>query len=104
LIENEQIAGRRIAGYAASAKGTTLLNYCDIGVNQLDYIVDTTPHKIGRLSPGKHIPIIAPDGGSYPDTYLLLAWNYLSGVIRREQDFITKGGRFIVPIPTPVLI
>lgn len=101
LIADERWAGRSVAGYAASAKSTTLLNYCGIGPEQLRSVVDLTPHKIGRLTPGTHIPIVASDN---VDTYLLLAWNYLSGVLRREREFIDRGGRFIVPIPTPVLL
>lgn len=104
LVDGELRAGRRVAGYAASAKSTTLLNFCGLGVNKISYIVDTTPHKIGRLSPGLRIPIVAPNDRPDPDTYVVLAWNYLPSVLRREADFIAKGGRLIVPIPTPVLI
>lgn len=104
LLENERVAGRKVAGYGASAKSTTLLNWCGIGPDQLDHVVDTTPHKIGRYTPGTHIPIAGPGDRPYPDTFLLLVWNYLSGVIRRERQFLDDGGRFIVPIPQPVLL
>lgn len=102
LIDRERSEGRRLAGYAASAKSTTLLNYCGIGPDRLQSVVDLTPHKIGRVTPGTHVPIVAADDSV--DTYLLLAWNYLSSVIRRERDFIDRGGRFIVPVPMPVLV
>lgn len=104
LLHAEAAAGRKVAGYAASAKSATLLNWCGIGPDLLDHVVDTTPHKIGRFTPGTHIPIVGPGDRPVPDTYLLLAWNYLSGVMRRERAFIDAGGRFIVPIPQPVIL
>jgi novobiocin biosynthesis protein NovU/D-mycarose 3-C-methyltransferase len=104
LVDHERRAGRRVAGYGASAKSTTLLNYCELSRNKIEYVEDTTPHKIGYLTPGTHIPVVSPGDQSQPDTYLLLVWNYASAILRREADFMAKGGRFIVPIPTPVLL
>jgi novobiocin biosynthesis protein NovU/D-mycarose 3-C-methyltransferase len=104
LLDDQRRAGRKVYGYAASAKSTTLLNFCGIGPSRLDCVVDTTPHKIGRFTPGTHIPIVAPGQRRDPDTYLLLAWNYLPGVLRRERAFLDAGGRFVVPIPVPVLL
>lgn len=101
LIDEERGRGRTVAGYAASAKSTTLLNYCGIGPDRLLSVVDLTPHKVGRVTPGTHIPIVAEDS---VDTYLLMAWNYLPGVLRREREFIERGGKFIVPIPMPTLL
>lgn len=103
-LDLERQRKRQIAGYAASAKSTTLLNYCGLGPKQLDHIVDTTPYKIGRFTPGTHIPIVAPGQRAEPDTYLLLAWNYLPGVLKRERAFLDAGGKFLVPIPVPVLL
>ena len=89
-----------VAGYGASAKSTTLLNYSGI---LLDYVLDATPSKIGRYTPGTGIPIV--DGPTRPDTtYVLLVWNYLSGVLEREREFRDAGGKFIVPIPMPVVL
>jgi novobiocin biosynthesis protein NovU/D-mycarose 3-C-methyltransferase len=104
LLDGQAAHGRKVAGYAASAKSATLLNFCGIGPDRLDHIVDTTPHKIGRYTPGTHIPIVGPGDRPEPDVYLLLAWNYLPGVLRREREFIDRGGRFLVPIPYPVLL
>lgn len=101
LIRGEREAGRKVAGYAASAKSTTLLNFCKIGPDLLSHILDVTPYKIGRYAPGTGIPIV---GESDADTFVLMAWNYLPGVLRRERSFIDRGGRFIVPIPQPVLL
>jgi novobiocin biosynthesis protein NovU/D-mycarose 3-C-methyltransferase len=98
------LQGSRLAGYAASAKSTTLLNYCGLESSRVKYVVDTTPHKIGRVTPGTGIPVVAPGDRPEPDVYLLLSWNYLPGVLRRERQFIDGGGRFLVPIPTPVIL
>jgi novobiocin biosynthesis protein NovU/D-mycarose 3-C-methyltransferase len=95
----------RVAGYAASAKGTTLLNFCGIDQGMLAYVVDETPAKIGKVMPGTSIPITGHLTDWWePDAYLLLARNYLGPVLRREHEFLNNGGRFIVPIPTPVVI
>jgi SAM-dependent methyltransferase len=110
LLDEEAVAGRRVAGYAAPAKATTLLNWCGIGPSTLRYVLDTTPYKQGRYTPGTHIPIVArraPGGlGGRPmeaaDTYLMLAWNYAGDVLRREYRFTAAGGHWIVPIPVPI--
>lgn len=104
LLAAEKAAGRKVAGYAATAKSATLLNWCDVDAEWLDHVVDTTPAKLGRYTPGTHIPIVGPADRPPPDTYLLLAWNYLGDVLRRERKFTDNGGRFIVPIPVPVVI
>ena len=123
MLEAQQRAGRRLAGYGATAKSTTLLNWCGIGPDMLEYVEDLTPYKWGRFTPGTHIPIIAPPqdvrtpttlGGRSatvitkdrppPDTYLLLAWNYLPGILQRERAFLEHGGGMLVPIPVPVLL
>lgn len=87
-----------VAGWAASAKSATLLNWCGIGPDTVPYIVDTTPAKIGRFTPGTHIPILGPDADD-PDTFLLLAHNYVSRI--RQDPF---KGRWLVPIPNPVVL
>lgn len=94
----------RCAGYGATAKSATLLNYAQVGPRELPYIVDTTPHKIGRFTPGTHIPVVAPADRPHPDVYLLLAWNYLGDVLRREHAYVESGGRFLVPLPLPALV
>ena len=99
LLADEISAGRKVAGFAASAKSTTLLNWCGIRSNVVGHVVDTTPHKIGRYTPGTKIPIVGPGELSDPDTYLLLAWNYVSRI--RTDPF---KGRWLVPIPQPVIL
>ncbi len=94
-------AGKSIVGYGAPGKGNTLLNYCGIGKDFLDYTVDRNPYKQGRFTPGTHIPIFAPDKirETRPDYLLILPWN-LKGEIMQQMSFIREwGGEFIVPIP-----
>lgn len=99
--------GKRVAGFGATAKSTTLLNFTGIGTSLLEYIVDTTPAKVGKFSPGTRIPIISPEeeaNRGYPDAYLLLAWNYLGDILRRSDLTSPKSSKWIVPIPHPVII
>ncbi|MEK7502620.1 MAG: class I SAM-dependent methyltransferase [Patescibacteria group bacterium] len=105
ILKSLKDENKTIAGYGASAKSGTLLNYCKVGKNYLDYIVDKTPYKCGLYSPGMHIPIISSEEESKkrakPDYYLLLVWNYAEKIIEREKNFQKNGGKFIIPIPTP---
>jgi len=105
ILDNLRRRGKQVAGLGATAKSSTLLNYCGIGTNYLSYIQDLTPYKIGKFTPGTHIPVISPEQElNRPDYYLLLAWNYLAGILRRETQYIQSGGKFIVPIPMPYII
>lgn len=99
--------GLRVVLYGAPAKATTLLHYAGLGVDQLSYAVDLTPSKIGKYMPGTGIPIVSPEQESEmppADVYVLGVSNYVSSVLRRERDFLDRGGRFIVPLPKPVII
>ena len=98
--------GKIIFGYGAPAKGNVLLNYCDIGIEFLDYIVDTTPLKQGLYTPGMHIPVISDKNfeKTSQQIALLLAWNYKEAVINKEKEFLENGGKFLVPIPIPKII
>lgn len=106
---DEAICRGRIAGYGAPAKATTLLNYCEIDRDVIDYVIDSTPAKQGRYIPGTGIPIISPSTDAKPpETYLLLSWNYLHEIIRREQERMyqlkVKQPDWIIPLPGPVLL
>lgn len=102
LLKELKSKGKRIVGYAAASKGTIVLNYCSIGNDILDYISDSTPFKQGRYSPGKHIPVVSPEhfhNDQSVDYALLGAWNHAKEVIGKEQDFLKRGGKFIVHYP-----
>ena len=103
LVKAELEEGRVVAGYGATAKSCTLLNFCGFGPQEVQWIGDITPGKIGRFSPGTRIPIRA-FGERTPDTYLLTAWNFAGQVIRQEQEFLRHGGRVIIPGAVPVII
>ena len=98
---------KSLFGYGASAKGNVLLNYCKIDNTILDFIIDTTPTKQGKYTPGTHIPVYSPDkilGKGEESIALLLAWNYKSQILDKENQFRTNGGKFLLPIPKPELI
>jgi SAM-dependent methyltransferase len=94
-------AGKRIAGYGAPGKGNTLLNYCGIRSDFLEFTVDRNPYKQGRFLPGTHIPIFAPEliDKNRPDYILILPWNLLSEVTAQLAYARKWGAKFIVPIP-----
>jgi 2-polyprenyl-3-methyl-5-hydroxy-6-metoxy-1,4-benzoquinol methylase len=94
-------AGKRIAGYGAPGKGNTLLNYCGIRTDFLEFTVDRNPYKQGRFLPGTHIPIFAPEliEKNRPDYILILPWNLLSEVTAQLAYARKWGAKFIVPIP-----
>ena len=97
---------KSIFGYGAPAKGNVLLNYCNIDTSFLDYVIDTTPLKQGKYTPGTHIPIFPPEKISDKGDghiALLLAWNYESEILEKEKQFRRKGGKFLIPIPTPTI-
>ena len=98
--------GKKIAGYGAPAKATTLLNFCGITKNTIDYITDSTPSKQNLYMPGNHIPILPPDTlkKNVPDYVIILAWNSADAIMKKEQWFTKQGGKFIVPIPYPTII
>jgi len=92
---------KRVAGYGAAAKGTTLLNYFQIGPEMLDFVVDRSTHKQGRYTPGTHLPIFSPDRliDEKPEYVLLLSWNLANEILEQQTAFRQQGGRFIIPIP-----
>ncbi|MCB2107419.1 MAG: methyltransferase domain-containing protein [Rhodobacteraceae bacterium] len=94
-------AGKRIAGYGATSKSTTVLNYCGIGPELIEFISDTTPIKQGKVTPGTHISVKPPSCFSepYPDFAVLFAWNHAAEIIAKEKAFLESGGRFITFVP-----
>jgi 2-polyprenyl-3-methyl-5-hydroxy-6-metoxy-1,4-benzoquinol methylase len=93
--------GKRIAAYGAAAKGNTLLNYCGIGADVIDYVVDRNPAKQGRLLPGSRIPVRAPEAvfETRPDYLLILPWNIKDEVMAQMAGIRDWGGQFVLPIP-----
>jgi C-methyltransferase C-terminal domain len=106
LIAGLKRHGRSIAAYGAAAKGTTLLNYCSLGANELDYVVDRSPIKQGLLTPGTRLAIHAPEKliETMPDYVLLLVWNFAEEVMAQQAEYRRRGGRFIVPVPEPRIV
>ena len=92
-IKNE---GKKICGYAATAKSSTVLNYCKIGRDLIDYITDTTTEKIGKFSPGMHIPVVPVDEfkNNPPDVAYLFAWNHRKEIFKKEKNFSKNGGKW----------
>ena len=93
-LSNFKENGKKICGYAATAKSTTVLNYCNIGNNLIDYICDTTKEKIGKFSPGTHIPIVPVSHfkENIPDVAFLFAWNHKEEIFSKEKEFKENGG------------
>jgi SAM-dependent methyltransferase len=93
--------GKSIAAFGAAAKGNTLLNYCGIGTDMVDYVADSSPHKQGLCLPGSHIPIVDPDRirQTQPDLLLILPWNLTKEIIAANDFIRAWGGKFVVPIP-----
>jgi len=101
LLNNLKSSGKRIAAYGAPAKGNTLLNYCGITTNLVEYTVDKSPYKQNLYTPGAHLPVYPPDKLSQdmPEYVLLLAWNFADEILEQQKAFRKKGGKFILPIP-----
>jgi methylation protein EvaC len=93
--------GKRVVGYGATSKGTTVTNYCGITPQHVEFISDTTPIKQGKLSPGAHIPVrpYAEFTRAYPDYAVLFAWNHAAEIRAKEQAFIATGGQWIFYVP-----
>jgi hypothetical protein len=98
--------GKRIAGYGAPGKGNTLLNYCGIRRDFLDFTVDRNPYKHGRYLPGTHIPIFEPSKiqAERPDYVFILPWNLKTEIMNQLADIRSWGGKFIVPIPSAQIV
>jgi novobiocin biosynthesis protein NovU/D-mycarose 3-C-methyltransferase len=102
LVLDRKASGRRLSGYGAAGRGTILLNYCDLDHTILDYIIDASPLRAGKFMPGVHIPIVPPSMLTLDptDDCLMVAWNYREEIVRKEAAYLSRGGRFIIPLPT----
>ncbi len=101
LLTQLREQGKRIVGYAATSKSTTVTNYCGITADMVEFICDTTPIKQGKYSPGTHIPVrpYQEFAENYPDYALLFGWNHAKEIFAKEQEFTKTGGKWIVYVP-----
>ena len=101
LLDRLRQEGKRVVGYGATSKSTTVMNYCGIGPEHVEFVSDTTPIKQGKLTPGAHVPVKPYEAFSQhpPDYALLFAWNHAAEIFEKEQVFRSRGGKWITFVP-----
>jgi SAM-dependent methyltransferase len=106
MLARLKAEGRTLAGYGAPAKGNTLLNFYGIGPDTLKWLADRNPLKHGLFSPGMHIPVVPAERvlEEQPDYLLILAWNFGDEIMRQQEEYRRRGGKFILPIPEPAIV
>ena len=106
LLRRLRREGERVVGYGATSKSTTIINYCGITADLIECIVDTTPAKQGKFSPGAHIPIRGHGefAASRPDAAVLFAWNHRAEILDKERAFLARGGKWIVFVPSVCIL
>ena len=105
-IKNIKKQDKKIAGYGAPAKSNTLLNFCNMGRDYIDYIVEDNPLKQGLFAPGTHIPVVSPKtlDEKTPDYILILAWNFADEILAKTKKYAEKGIKFVIPLPEPRIV
>ena len=106
LLRRLKSEGKSIAAYAAAAKGATLINFIDIGPDLIDFVVDRNVHKQGKYMPGQRLPIRPTEAllAEQPDYVLMLAWNFADEILTQQAEYRARGGKFIIPVPSPTII
>jgi 2-polyprenyl-3-methyl-5-hydroxy-6-metoxy-1,4-benzoquinol methylase len=106
MLEKLKHEGKKIVGVGAPAKGMTLLNYCKIDNNVLEYLTEKSPLKINKFCPGMHIPIVTDKKllEDKPDYAIILAWNFADEIMNNLHEYQESGGKFLIPIPTPRIV
>lgn len=106
LVHRLRTERKSIAAYGASAKGSTLLNYFGLTKDQLDFVADRSTYKQGRLTAGTHIPIVSPEEllRRQPHYTLLLTWNFADEILKQQDEYRRRGGKFIMPIPKVAVV
>ena len=106
LLENLRAAGHTVAAYGAPAKGNTMLNFCGLDTELVRYIVDRNPLKAGSWAPGTHIPVseVSRLETEPPDYLLILPWNLAGEIMKQQEAFAQRGGKFILPLPHPRVV
>jgi SAM-dependent methyltransferase len=101
MLRDLAAQGKRVVGYGAPAKSSTLITFLQLGPSSISYIADKSPLKQGRYTPGAHIPVVEPDRllRDQPDYVLLLAWNFADEIMAQQAEYARRGGRFILPVP-----
>ncbi len=106
LLHSKKAEDKTIAAYGAAAKGAIMLNIIGIGPDVIEYVVDRNIHKQGKYMPGMHIPVCDPSRleKELPDYVVLLPWNFKDEILSQQAGFRNKGGKFVIPIPEPVIV
>ena len=105
-ISEFKAEGQRVAAYGAAAKGSTFLNFCGLTVEDIEFVVDRSQYKQGKLMPGAHVPVVPTEELSKraPEVTLLLAWNFADEILGQQAAYRATGGRFLIPIPEVRLV
>lgn len=106
LIKELKKSGNSIAGFGAPTKATTLMAHFNLGIDELDFIVDENPLKQNLYSPGNHVPVFSADAiyNDKPDYLIILAWNFAEPIMENHARYVEQGGKFILPMPKPQIV
>ncbi len=106
ILNDLKSQGKRIVGYGAAAKATTLMSYCEIDRSHLDYVVDKNPYKHDKMMGGNRLPIYPTEKllEDQPDFVFILAWNFAAEIMEQQEEYRKRGGQFVVPIPEPKIV